>query len=39
VRGEALPPEVLLGEAAALEEHAPRPVEHDDPLSKESLQL
>ena len=34
VVGEPLAPELLLGEAAALQQHAPGAVEHDDPLGE-----
>ena len=35
VRGEALAAVLLLGESAAVDEHAPRAVEHEDSLGEE----
>ena len=35
VRREALAAVLLLGQLAAVDEHAPRPVEHEDPLGEE----
>jgi hypothetical protein len=37
--GEAIAAEVRFGQAAILEQHAPRPVEHEDPLGCESAYL
>ena len=37
VRGEALAAVLLLGELAPVDEHAPRPVEHEDPLGEKAL--
>ena len=39
VRGEALAAVLLLGESAAVDEHAPRPVEHEDSLGEECSEL
>ncbi len=39
VRGEPLAAILLLGELAAMDEHAPRPVEHEDPLGEQFLEL
>ena len=38
VVAEALAAEVLLGQAAVLEQDAPRAVEHDDPLGEECFE-
>ena len=38
VIGEALAPEVLLGQLVALEERAHRAVEHEDPLAQEPVE-